>query len=270
MDRFLIVHQWDAVNARWKVAKRPGADLFLYYMAHLYELVLFSSLTQFEAEPIMEKLDPYQFISYRLYRFATKYENGVYKKDITKLNRDLSKVLVFGHDPVFDAYPDNFLKVAPWDGDPADRTLENSLDFLEALAFSNSADIRLVVRSFEGNNVIKAFDKKQEDLYESMRQQRLASNNGFKKWITAILMPDIAKAASNEIDLLPYQERKCVFMSQRQQDFAKDMERIKKEYQKQMEANKEYLAANKMPLFDLVTKGPPPPPAELVSPSTTP
>ena len=267
LDRFLISHQWDAVNARWKVAKRPGADLFLYYMAHLYEVVVFSSLSQFEAEPIMEKLDPYQFISYRLYRFATKYENGLYKKDIAKLNRDLSKVLIFGFDPVFEAFPDNFLKVGPWEGDPADKTLEKSLDFLEALAFSNSPDIRPVIKAFEsGQNMLDAYEKRQEDLYESMRQQRMSSNNRFKNWLTSILMPDIAKSSS-EIDSLPYQERKAVFMAQRQQDFAKDMERIKKEYQRQMDANKEYLAANKMPLFDLVTKGPPPPPAELIAPA---
>ncbi len=269
LDRFLISHQWDPVNSRWKIAKRPGADLFLYYMAHLYEVVVFSSLAQFEAEPIMEKLDPYQFISYRLYRFATKYENGLYKKDITKLSRSLSKILIFGHDPVFQEFPDNFLKVEPWDGDSSDNTLESSLDFLEALAFSNSPDIRQVIRSYEGKNIIAAFDATQEEIYETMRQQRLTSNqSSLKKWLLAILMPDMAKANSNEVDLLPYRERKAIFMSQRKEDFSKDMERIRKEYQRQLEANKEYLAANKMPLFDLVTKGPPAPPAELLQPQS--
>jgi mitochondrial import inner membrane translocase subunit TIM50 len=232
-------------------------------MAHLYELVVFSSLSQSEAEPIMEKLDPYQFISYRLYRFATKYEDGVYKKDLTKLNRDLSKVLVFGHDPVFSAFPDNFMKVAPWNGDANDRVLESSLDFLEALAFSNSPDIREIVRSFNGQNIIETFDSKQAELYHTMLQQRHGISGGstWKSWIMSIVLP---QGPTSQLDLLPYTDRKNAFMMQRKADFEKDMERIKKEFARQMEANKEYLAANKMPLFDLVTKGPPPPPPELL------
>ena len=35
---------------KWKVAKRPGVDMFLFYMAHLYEVVLFSSMNQFVSE----------------------------------------------------------------------------------------------------------------------------------------------------------------------------------------------------------------------------
>jgi hypothetical protein len=43
----------------------------------------------------------------------------------------MKKVIVFGHDPVFDAFPDNFIKGAAWTGDANDRTLENAIDFFE-------------------------------------------------------------------------------------------------------------------------------------------
>lgn len=116
---------------KWRVAKRPNVDMFLFYLAHMYEVVVYSSMSQMEAEPLMEKLDPYQMVSYRLYRFATKYENGVYKKDLSRLNRDMSKVLVLGHDSSFEACPENFIKVGPWDGNAQDTLLEDSLSFLE-------------------------------------------------------------------------------------------------------------------------------------------
>lgn len=47
LDRFLVAHVWDPALTKWRIAKRPGADLFLFYMAQLYEIVVFSSLSQF-------------------------------------------------------------------------------------------------------------------------------------------------------------------------------------------------------------------------------
>ena len=92
LDGFLVAHIWDPIQGRWRIAKRPGADLFLYTAAHLYEVVVFSSMNQFEGEQILEKLDPMQFISWRLFRFATNYKDGVYYKPLEKLNRDLGQV----------------------------------------------------------------------------------------------------------------------------------------------------------------------------------
>lgn len=106
--------------------------MFLFYLAHMYEVVVFSSMSQMEAEPLMEKLDPYQMISYRLYRFATKYEDGTYKKDLSRLNRDMSKVIVLGHDPSFSTYPDNWIKAEPWNNDPNDTFLSDALPYLES------------------------------------------------------------------------------------------------------------------------------------------
>lgn len=132
LDRFLVSHSWDPILGKWRIAKRPGVDMFLFYLAHMYEVVVFSSMSQMEAEPLMEKLDPYQMISYRLYRFATKYEDGTYKKDLSRLNRDMSKVIVLGHDPSFSTYPDNWIKAEPWNNDPNDTFLSDALPYLES------------------------------------------------------------------------------------------------------------------------------------------
>lgn len=67
-------------QGRWRIAKRPGAELFLFYAAQLYEVVVFSALPQHEGDAIVKKLDPYGCISFSLYRFATKHKRGTYLK----------------------------------------------------------------------------------------------------------------------------------------------------------------------------------------------
>lgn len=157
LDKFLVCHVWDPDHGRWRIAKRPGADLFLFYAAQLYEVVVFSSLPQHEGDAIVKKLDPYGCISYSLYRFATRYKNGIYQKDISLLNRNLEKVIVIGVDTAgFASHPQNMIPVNPWDArlekSSAESTdfsvLEEMVDFLEMLAFSKRDDIRPVVQKY--------------------------------------------------------------------------------------------------------------------------
>lgn len=51
------------------------------------------------AEPILQRLDPVGYIPYRLYRSDTQYTDGKHVRDLSKLNRDLSKVLLITADP---------------------------------------------------------------------------------------------------------------------------------------------------------------------------
>lgn len=46
LDNFLVTHIWDTRQGQWKIAKRPGVEMFLFYMAQYYEVVLFSSMNQ--------------------------------------------------------------------------------------------------------------------------------------------------------------------------------------------------------------------------------
>src|SRR5262249_20646353 len=73
LDRFLVCHIWDREQSRWRIAKRPGVELFLFWAAQFYEIVVFSSLPQHEGDPLVSKLDPFGCIQHRLFRFATKH-----------------------------------------------------------------------------------------------------------------------------------------------------------------------------------------------------
>jgi import inner membrane translocase subunit TIM50 len=101
-----------------------------------YEIVLFSSMVASEAHSIMETIDPINaVVVYRLYRDSTTYENGNYLKDMSLLNRDLSKVIYVDHDDLcVEKNKENALKVRPWNGNPKD-SLANYIDFFESRSF---------------------------------------------------------------------------------------------------------------------------------------
>lgn len=64
------------------------------------------------ADPILDRLDP-QHIMNRLYRDSTQYMNGKHMRDLSKLNRDLSKVLLITADPeTASLQPDNAVVVS--------------------------------------------------------------------------------------------------------------------------------------------------------------
>jgi len=75
LEDMLVHSEWSREHG-WRVAKRPGADFFLRYLSQYYELVLFTTIPFAIAEPLVRKLDPYHFITYPLFREATKYQNG--------------------------------------------------------------------------------------------------------------------------------------------------------------------------------------------------
>ncbi len=66
------------------------------------------------ADPIMERLDPQHIIQYRLYRGETYYKDGKHLRDLSKLNRDLSKVVMVTTDPdVVSLQSENGVIVSP-------------------------------------------------------------------------------------------------------------------------------------------------------------
>lgn len=131
LDDTLIHSSWDKEHG-WRHGKRPGVDYFLAYLSQFYEIVIFTSQSFANALPILDKLDPYQYAMYRLYREATRYENGQYIKDLSHLNRDLSKVIIMDSNPqAFSKQPENGIALKPWQGQPNDNGLLEYVPFLE-------------------------------------------------------------------------------------------------------------------------------------------
>ena len=73
---------------------RPGAREFLQLMNKNYELVIFTAAMQDYADWVLDNLDTNHIISYRLYRQHAVRNGPVFIKDMSKLGRDLSKVII--------------------------------------------------------------------------------------------------------------------------------------------------------------------------------
>lgn len=132
MNDTLVHMDWSREHG-WRAAKRPGIDYFVAYLSQLYEIVVFTSGPAHNAAPVLDKLDPYGYIMYRLYRDATRYENGEYVKDLEHLNRDLAKTVAIDiNEKALKNQPDNLIVLNKWEGDPNDSALLDIIPFLES------------------------------------------------------------------------------------------------------------------------------------------
>lgn len=154
LEDLLIHSEWSTKNG-WKTAKRPGADYFLGYLSQYYEIVLFSSNYMMYSEKVVEKLDPlHAYISYQLYKEHCLYKDGAHIKDLSKLNRDISKVLIIDVDEnSIKLQPENAIKLPAWDG-KADDELIKLIPFLEYLATQQVKDVRPILSSFKDKSKI--------------------------------------------------------------------------------------------------------------------
>ncbi|XP_028396067.1 mitochondrial import inner membrane translocase subunit TIM50-like [Dendronephthya gigantea] len=168
MTDVLIHPEYDRQSG-WRFRKRPGVDAFLSQCkTPLFEIVVYTHENGFGAMPILEGLDPNGFITYRLFRDATKYTNGTHVKDLGSLNRDLSKVIMIDCDAKATVgYERNTIVLKKWTGDSSDRTLFDLTPLLLAIATSKVEDVRTVLDYYRSeDDVVEAFKRNQAKLRE--------------------------------------------------------------------------------------------------------
>ncbi|KAK3113635.1 mitochondrial inner membrane protein required for protein import [Teratosphaeriaceae sp. CCFEE 6253] len=179
LEDLLIHNTWDRTHG-YRTAKRPGLDYFLRYLSQYYELVLFTTSPLSMADPIIKKLDPYHFVMWPLGREATRYENGAYVKDLSYLNRDLSKTVILDTNAAHvSAQPENAILLPKWNGevgDPRAPDLVRLIPFLENLAAMTTEDVRVALKSFEGKDIATEFGRREQVAREALHAQLAADN----------------------------------------------------------------------------------------------
>ncbi|KAH0631603.1 hypothetical protein JD844_006008 [Phrynosoma platyrhinos] len=177
----LVIELTDLVTG-WRFKKRPGIDNLFQQLAPLYEIVVFTSETGMTAFPLIDSVDPHGFISYRLFRDATRYMDGHHVKDISCLNRDPAKVVVVDcKKEAFRLQPFNGMALKKWDGNSDDRTLFDLTAFLKTVALSGVEDVRSVLENYSlEDDPLEAFKRRQSQL-EQEEQQRLSDLTQHKK-----------------------------------------------------------------------------------------
>lgn len=185
MDDLIITSTWDRQQG-WRTAKRPGVDYFLAYLSQFYEIVIFTTQHHYTAMPIIEKLDPYNFfITYKLFREATRSVDGKIVKDLSYLNRDLSKVVLLDtHPEHVSSHPENAIIIPKWTGAPGDKGLIAMIPFLESIAIYKSPDVRPILQAYAGKDIPieyaeKEAEAKRKHIEEWKSKARGLSKGGF-------------------------------------------------------------------------------------------
>ncbi|KAH9509089.1 Mitochondrial import inner membrane translocase subunit TIM50 [Bulinus truncatus] len=185
----VLIHPDWTYGTGWRFKKRPGIDYFLQQVGPpLFEVVIYSSESGMTADPLVNHLDPQGYIMYRLYRDATRYMDGHHVKDLSCLNRDLSRIIMLDCNPesVKLQRPNAFV-LKKWQGEEDDKTLIELAHFLKTIAASGVDDVRPVLDYYNKfDDPLAAFRENQRKLQEEEEarasQQKLEAKK--KSWLS--------------------------------------------------------------------------------------
>lgn len=148
---FIVPVEIDGTIHQVYVLKRPHVDEFLKRMGELFECVLFTASLAKYADPVADLLDQYGTFSSRLFRESCVFHRGNYIKDLSKLGRELKKVIIVDNSPAsYSFHPENAVPVASWFDDYSDTELMDLIPFLENL--SKTDDVLSFLRTANMNS----------------------------------------------------------------------------------------------------------------------
>ena len=125
-----LVHYFEDENEAY-VKVRMGTEDFIRQLSQYCEIAIFTASTQNYADIVIDGLDCKDLIDYRLYRQHTTLMNGVNVKDLSKLGRDMDKIIIVDNiEENYQLQPNNGLNICDFEGDQNDNELEYLLEDL--------------------------------------------------------------------------------------------------------------------------------------------
>ncbi|XP_060834055.1 mitochondrial import inner membrane translocase subunit TIM50-C-like isoform X1 [Rhopalosiphum padi] len=190
----LLVHPEWSYSTGWRFKKRPNVDYFLERVGKIFEVVVYTAENGYITSPILDEIDPNGWIQYRLSRQCTEFRNGQLVKNIERINRDLSKVILIDWNTSWtQLHPYNTLIIPRWNGDENDNSLIDLADFLKVVFANEEKDVREILSEFKQyDDPIKAFRENQRILKEETKVEEekekeinnIEDNN--KSWLSWI------------------------------------------------------------------------------------
>ena len=139
-----LVHYFEeegGENAYVKV--RVGCESFIRELSKYCEIVIFTAGVKVYADIVLDGLDSKNKIDFKLYRQHTDIVNGINIKDLNKLGRDLSKVVIVDNIcENFQRQPENGLHILDFEGDENDQELLYLLEDLLQMFSQPGIDVR--------------------------------------------------------------------------------------------------------------------------------
>ena len=182
----VVLHvNFDGVYYNIYVLIRPGVERFIKEMGKIYEIIIFTASIEAYASPLLDILDKEKNIQYRLYRDHCNFVNGVFIKDLKRLNRNLKDIIILDNSPLAYAFDvDNGLPILSWFDNRDDKELVHIVPLLKFLAKVD--DVRKYIKKFLRNNCInyeianRIIKDYEEDL-ENKNGEGVKENNGNKE-----------------------------------------------------------------------------------------
>ena len=145
--------EFESVMYNIYVLVRPNAEEFIKKVSKIFEVIIFTASIEKYALPLLDILDKDKNIKYRLTREHCTFLNGIYIKELKKLNRNLKDLIIVDNSPLAYAFDnDNGLPIKAWYDDKSDDELNKIYPLLEYL--SRAKDVRNFVKLFVKNNEI--------------------------------------------------------------------------------------------------------------------
>lgn len=143
---FIVPVEIDGTVHQVYVLKRPHVDEFLQKMGELFECVLFTASLAKYADPVADLLDQWGVFRARLFRESCVFHRGNYVKDLSRLGRELSQVIIIDNSPAsYIFHPENAVPVQSWFDDLTDTELLDLIPLFEGL--SKEEDIYSLLQS---------------------------------------------------------------------------------------------------------------------------
>lgn len=178
---FIVPVEIDGIVHQVYVLKRPHVDEFLKEMGKLFECVLFTASLAKYADPVADLLDKSNVFGARLFREACVYYRGNYVKDLSRLGRDLNKVIIIDNSPAsYIFHPDNAVACTSWFDDMHDTELLDLIPHFEKLAASDS--VYSVLKQQSGNN---SMNRQHQNNYQQQMYSQQSQNNDENQQVPA-------------------------------------------------------------------------------------
>lgn len=163
MDDLLITKKFSFLNLKSMIYKRPFTQTFLFHMAHFYELILLTQHDIHEGQKILNSIDPYGCIAYRVF---LKDKRLFTMKNINRSTKQLINIKTEDEKLIFnDHLIDNTIVIPKWKGSKDSRLLD-LLSFCTNLAILGVPDYRNTLMSYKNTSFFDTFDFVQKMIFK--------------------------------------------------------------------------------------------------------
>ena len=146
------------INQSGECILRPGLYKFLKDIKPYYELVSFSNESKYSSEPIIDIIEEKKkYFDYNLYREHLTFIGKEFIKDLSKLGRDIKKVIVV--DNIANNYklnPENGIQILPFFGENNDDNVLEELKKILILFYKDKLeDLRIGIKRYRKDIINK-------------------------------------------------------------------------------------------------------------------